>query len=52
MRCLFCYFSIENTDESKGPWIFLAFISFGIVEPIRYPYYLFKLVNMENSKIS
>ena len=41
-RSIFTYLSIQYTDESKGPWIFLAFVAFSVAEPIRYPYYFLK----------
>jgi hypothetical protein len=50
-RIIFAYFSIDNTDESKGPFIFFAFLSFSIVECVRYPYYLFKTIGMDESPI-
>ena len=43
MRSLFIWISIKFTEERFGPWVFLAFLSFAIVEVIRYPFYLIKL---------
>lgn len=50
-RCLFCFISIENFDESSGPFVFLAFAAFAIAEPIRYPYYLLKILDCENTMV-
>ena len=50
-RGLFCYISIEHTDESKGPFIWFAFFAFAIAETIRYPYYLFKMLGMEDTGV-
>ena len=49
LRCIFAYISVEYTDETKGPWIYLAFISFGIVETIRYPFYIAKILDVEST---
>ena len=45
-RCVFIYISVDNFDESSGPFIFLALVSFGLSEPIRYPYYLLKILDL------
>ena len=50
-RAMFCYVSVENFDENSGPFVLLAFIAFGIAEPIRYPYYLLKILDFENHPI-
>ena len=50
-RSIFCYISIQYTDESKGPFIFLAFLAFSVAEPIRYPYYLLKMVGADETAI-
>jgi hypothetical protein len=39
--------SIDNTDISKGPYIFLALFAFAVGEPIRYFYYLVKSFELE-----
>jgi hypothetical protein len=51
MRCVFCFISIENFDESSGPFIFIAFAAFAIAEPVRYPFYLLKILDLENTVI-
>ena len=48
-RSIFTYLSIQHTDESKGPWIFLAFTAFSVAEPIRYPYYFLKTLGYEST---
>ena len=34
--------SMKFTDENYGPWVFVAFISIGLVEIFRYPFYFCK----------
>ena len=51
LRLIFAYISIEHTDESKGPWIWLAFVAFGVVETIRYPFYISKILGIESTKV-
>ena len=48
-RSIFTYISIKYTDESKGPWIFLAFAAFSVAEPIRYPYYFLKTTGYDQT---
>ena len=48
-RSLFAYISVDRTAESEGPYIFLAFLAFAVAEPIRYPYYLLKKLEMEDT---
>ena len=48
MRMIFIYISIEHTDVNKGsPFIYVAFVCFGIVEMIRYPFYISKILGLE-----
>ena len=49
LRSLFIYISVQHTDESKGPFIFVAFVSFAIGDSIRYPYYVLKTLGAEES---
>ena len=50
-RTIFAFISIEFNDARKGPFIFLALFAFAIAEPIRYPYYFLKTLELDNSLI-
>ena len=51
-RSLFCYISVANVvEETGGFYILYALIAFAVAEPVRYPYYLFKLIGMEETTL-
>ena len=50
-RCLFAYVSIDNFDESKGPFILIALVAFGVAEPIRYPFYILKILEAVDNMV-
>merc|ERR1712224_533413 len=47
--CIFAYISIDNFDESKGPFILIALVAFGVAEPARYPYYMLKILEADEN---
>ena len=49
MRALFAFISTKYVDESKGPWLFLALLSFLIGDGCRYPFYVLKTLNLERT---
>ena len=41
-RCIFVFCTMGYTDETWGPWLLVAFISIGMVEFVRYLFYIDK----------
>ena len=50
IRSIFAFVSISNTTDTTG-WIFGAFLCFSIAEPIRYPFYLLKILNLSETTV-
>ena len=51
-RSMFCYISVANVvEETGGFYILYAFIAFAVAEPVRYPYYLLKLIGYEETAL-
>ena len=48
---MFAYISIDNFDESKGPFVLIALVAFGIAEPIRYPFYILKILDADDNAV-
>ena len=50
-RSIFAFISIEYNDARNGPFIFLALFAFAIAEPVRYPFYFLKTLELDNTLV-